>query len=60
MVVTAVYHYHHNPMVLTITMVLVRTPKWAQTGSPELSRVPFCAVVRAEREYGNENIPGAP
>eukprot|EP00969_Alexandrium_andersonii_P076941 3392094-Alexandrium_andersonii.AAC.1 len=21
---------------------------------------PFCAVFRAEREYGNENLPGAP
>eukprot|EP00969_Alexandrium_andersonii_P353295 15439551-Alexandrium_andersonii.AAC.1 len=24
-----------------------------------ISRGPFCAVVRAEREYGNDNLPGA-
>eukprot|EP00969_Alexandrium_andersonii_P007898 343999-Alexandrium_andersonii.AAC.1 len=29
-----------------------RTPKSAQTQPPEPSRGPFCAVFRAEREYG--------
>eukprot|EP00969_Alexandrium_andersonii_P057275 2525492-Alexandrium_andersonii.AAC.1 len=52
-------HCRHHPMVLTIMMVLVRGPKWAQTRSPELLRSSFCAVVRAEREYGNENLAGA-
>eukprot|EP00969_Alexandrium_andersonii_P196574 8685212-Alexandrium_andersonii.AAC.1 len=32
----------------------------AQTRSPKLSRGPFRATVCAEREYGNENPPGAP
>eukprot|EP00969_Alexandrium_andersonii_P306376 13544505-Alexandrium_andersonii.AAC.1 len=52
-------HDHHHPMVLTVMMVMVRTPKPAQTRSPELSRGPFCAIVRAEREHGNESLPGA-
>eukprot|EP00969_Alexandrium_andersonii_P279617 12359720-Alexandrium_andersonii.AAC.1 len=47
-------------MVLAIMTVLVRKSTWAQTRSPELSRGPFCAVVRAEREHGNDNLPGAP
>eukprot|EP00969_Alexandrium_andersonii_P183034 8087359-Alexandrium_andersonii.AAC.1 len=42
-------------MVLTITTVMVRRPKSAQTWPPELSRGPFCTIFRAEREYGNEN-----
>eukprot|EP00969_Alexandrium_andersonii_P346825 15333195-Alexandrium_andersonii.AAC.1 len=46
-------------MVLTITMVLVRRPKSAQARCPELFRGPVCAVVRAEREYGNENLARA-
>eukprot|EP00969_Alexandrium_andersonii_P261243 11549262-Alexandrium_andersonii.AAC.1 len=41
-------------------MAMVRRPTWAQTRSPELSRGPFCTVLRAEREYGNEDLPGAP
>eukprot|EP00969_Alexandrium_andersonii_P228516 10091907-Alexandrium_andersonii.AAC.1 len=32
----------------------------AQGRAPELSRHPFCESFRAEREYGNENLPGAP
>eukprot|EP00969_Alexandrium_andersonii_P201458 8901953-Alexandrium_andersonii.AAC.1 len=35
-------------------------PKPAQTRPLELTKGPFCAVSRAEREYGNENLPGAP
>eukprot|EP00969_Alexandrium_andersonii_P331444 14648931-Alexandrium_andersonii.AAC.1 len=37
-----------------------RRPKSAQTRSSELSRGPCCAVFRAEREYGNENLARAP
>eukprot|EP00969_Alexandrium_andersonii_P194526 8591936-Alexandrium_andersonii.AAC.1 len=47
-------------MVLTMTMVMVGRPTSAQTRSTELSRGPVCAVVRAERAYGNEILPGAP
>eukprot|EP00969_Alexandrium_andersonii_P323080 14275395-Alexandrium_andersonii.AAC.1 len=39
---------------------MVRRPSWAQTPSPKLSRGPFCAVVRAEREYGSEDLPRVP
>eukprot|EP00969_Alexandrium_andersonii_P028997 1265705-Alexandrium_andersonii.AAC.1 len=46
-------------MVPTITMVMVAEPRSAQTWPPELSRGPFCAAFRAEREYCNENLPGA-
>eukprot|EP00969_Alexandrium_andersonii_P034960 1530079-Alexandrium_andersonii.AAC.1 len=46
-------------MVLTITMVMVGRPTSAQTRPPELWRGPFCVVVRAAREYGNENFSGA-
>eukprot|EP00969_Alexandrium_andersonii_P102328 4516487-Alexandrium_andersonii.AAC.1 len=53
-------HYRHHPMVLTIMMVMVRRPSFAQTRPPELSRGPFCAMFRAEREYGNEDLAGAP
>eukprot|EP00969_Alexandrium_andersonii_P001990 88127-Alexandrium_andersonii.AAC.1 len=28
--------------------------------APKLSRGPFCAMVRAEGECGNDNLPGAP
>eukprot|EP00969_Alexandrium_andersonii_P008552 373077-Alexandrium_andersonii.AAC.1 len=59
MVVATTYHDHHHPMGLTSMMVLVRMSTWAQTWCPNLLRGPFCAVVRAEREYGNENLPGA-
>eukprot|EP00969_Alexandrium_andersonii_P159062 7027129-Alexandrium_andersonii.AAC.1 len=52
-------HDRHHPMVLTIMMVMVMRPKRAQTRSPELSRGPFCVIVRAECESGNENHPGA-
>eukprot|EP00969_Alexandrium_andersonii_P330886 14625055-Alexandrium_andersonii.AAC.1 len=38
-------------------MVMVRRPTSAQARSPELSRCPFCADVRAEREYSNESLP---
>eukprot|EP00969_Alexandrium_andersonii_P052171 2290808-Alexandrium_andersonii.AAC.1 len=46
-------------MVLTITMVMVGRPKSTQTRPRELLRGPFCAVFRAEREYGNENLARA-
>eukprot|EP00969_Alexandrium_andersonii_P312386 13802281-Alexandrium_andersonii.AAC.1 len=46
-------------MVLTITMLMVRKPKSAQTRSTELPRGPFCATVCPEREYGIENLRGA-
>eukprot|EP00969_Alexandrium_andersonii_P212839 9398208-Alexandrium_andersonii.AAC.1 len=46
-------------MVITITMVMVRRPRSAQTRCPELLRGRFCAVVRAERESGNENLARA-
>eukprot|EP00969_Alexandrium_andersonii_P151234 6687237-Alexandrium_andersonii.AAC.1 len=39
---------------------MVRKPKSAETRPAELSRGPFCAVLRAEREDGNENLLGAP
>eukprot|EP00969_Alexandrium_andersonii_P231176 10210601-Alexandrium_andersonii.AAC.1 len=35
-------------------------PKRAQARSLELSSKTFCATVRAECEYSNENLPGAP
>eukprot|EP00969_Alexandrium_andersonii_P235659 10404476-Alexandrium_andersonii.AAC.1 len=41
-------------------MVMVGKPKSAQTPRPDLSRGPFCAMFRAEREYDNENLPRAP
>eukprot|EP00969_Alexandrium_andersonii_P007210 314387-Alexandrium_andersonii.AAC.1 len=47
-------------MALTIILVMVSRPTSAQAWSPELSRGPFCVVVRAEREHGNENLSGAP
>eukprot|EP00969_Alexandrium_andersonii_P023031 1007417-Alexandrium_andersonii.AAC.1 len=53
-------HYRHHAMMLTITMVMVVRPTSAQTRPPDLSRGPFCAVVRAERECGNDNLHGAP
>eukprot|EP00969_Alexandrium_andersonii_P326430 14423071-Alexandrium_andersonii.AAC.1 len=40
-------------------MAVVASPKWARNRSAELSRGTFCAVVRAEPEYDNENISGA-
>eukprot|EP00969_Alexandrium_andersonii_P041486 1818584-Alexandrium_andersonii.AAC.1 len=55
----AICRHRHHAMVLTIMMVMVRKPKSAQTRYPELSRGRFCACVRAEREYGNENLRGA-
>eukprot|EP00969_Alexandrium_andersonii_P114790 5076078-Alexandrium_andersonii.AAC.1 len=59
MLMTEICPHRHHPMVLTVVTVLVRRPRWAQTRSPEVSRGPFCAVVRAERGYGNENLLGA-
>ena len=50
---------HCRNRKLVVMMVVVASPKQAQNRSPDLSRGPFCAVVRAEREYGNESLPGA-
>eukprot|EP00969_Alexandrium_andersonii_P341867 15110990-Alexandrium_andersonii.AAC.1 len=40
-------------------VVVTASPGRAHDWSSGLSRGPFCAAVRAEREYGNENLPGA-
>eukprot|EP00969_Alexandrium_andersonii_P164754 7282923-Alexandrium_andersonii.AAC.1 len=48
-----------QPLCIVMMMVVMARPKQAQNRSPELSRGPFCAVVRAEREYFNENLPRA-
>eukprot|EP00969_Alexandrium_andersonii_P354141 15441472-Alexandrium_andersonii.AAC.1 len=55
----AICYCHHHPIFLTIMMVVVRGPKWVQTRSPEVLRGSFCAVFRAERECGNDNLAGA-
>eukprot|EP00969_Alexandrium_andersonii_P350005 15432321-Alexandrium_andersonii.AAC.1 len=47
-------------VVVVMMMMVVASPKQALNRSPDLSRGPFRAAVRAEREYGgNENLPGA-
>eukprot|EP00969_Alexandrium_andersonii_P362741 15460364-Alexandrium_andersonii.AAC.1 len=46
-------------VVVVVVVVVMASPKQAQNRSPELSRGPFCAALRAERECGNENLPGA-
>eukprot|EP00969_Alexandrium_andersonii_P250277 11060807-Alexandrium_andersonii.AAC.1 len=56
----AISQYRHHPMVLNNMIVMVRRPRGAQTRSPEFWRAPFCAIARAEREYGSEDLPGAP
>eukprot|EP00969_Alexandrium_andersonii_P311321 13756606-Alexandrium_andersonii.AAC.1 len=58
MVVMVACHCRNHNMVMTM-VVVTASPKPAQNWSSELSRCPFCAVVRAEREYGHENLPGA-
>eukprot|EP00969_Alexandrium_andersonii_P370944 15478426-Alexandrium_andersonii.AAC.1 len=45
-------------MVMTMGVV-TPSPSRARNSSSEHSRGPFCATVRTEREYGNENLPGA-
>eukprot|EP00969_Alexandrium_andersonii_P222459 9825290-Alexandrium_andersonii.AAC.1 len=42
-------------MMMMLMMMEMASPKQPQNRSPELSRGPFCGVVRAEREYGNDN-----
>eukprot|EP00969_Alexandrium_andersonii_P042778 1876224-Alexandrium_andersonii.AAC.1 len=42
-----------------VMVVVMASPKQAQNRPPERSRSPFSAAVRAERAYGNENLPGA-
>eukprot|EP00969_Alexandrium_andersonii_P072928 3217766-Alexandrium_andersonii.AAC.1 len=37
---------------------MARRPRWARTRPPELSRGPSRAAVRAERDHGNEDLPG--
>eukprot|EP00969_Alexandrium_andersonii_P306529 13551170-Alexandrium_andersonii.AAC.1 len=44
-------------MVITTMMVMARMPMSAQTRSPELSRVPFCADVRAECAVARRTFP---
>eukprot|EP00969_Alexandrium_andersonii_P103960 4587188-Alexandrium_andersonii.AAC.1 len=56
MVVTVACHCRNHDLV---AMMAATSPKQAWTRSPELSRGPFCAAVRAQREYGDENLPGA-
>eukprot|EP00969_Alexandrium_andersonii_P366815 15469322-Alexandrium_andersonii.AAC.1 len=51
--------YRHHAKMLTITMVLAGRPTSAGARPPEISRGPFCAADRAERECGNENLPEA-
>eukprot|EP00969_Alexandrium_andersonii_P077880 3434999-Alexandrium_andersonii.AAC.2 len=46
-------------MVLAITMVMVKKAHIGSDAVPGALEGPFCAVVRAEREHGKENIPGA-
>eukprot|EP00969_Alexandrium_andersonii_P136712 6049383-Alexandrium_andersonii.AAC.1 len=58
-VIMVICRYRHHAMVLTITMVMVGSTKSALTRPPELSRSAFCVIVRAEREYDNENLAGA-
>eukprot|EP00969_Alexandrium_andersonii_P283629 12538906-Alexandrium_andersonii.AAC.1 len=51
---------HCRNRIMDMIMVLATaSPKQARNRSSELSRGLFCAVVRAEREYGHENLPGA-
>eukprot|EP00969_Alexandrium_andersonii_P297899 13166755-Alexandrium_andersonii.AAC.1 len=56
----AICYCGHHSLVLTIIMVMVPLPTSAEERHPELSRGPFCAIVRAVRECGNENLPGPP
>eukprot|EP00969_Alexandrium_andersonii_P024656 1076229-Alexandrium_andersonii.AAC.1 len=48
---------NHN-MVMTM-VVAMASPKQARNRSSELSRGPFCAVFRAEHEYGHKTPTGA-
>eukprot|EP00969_Alexandrium_andersonii_P123895 5475219-Alexandrium_andersonii.AAC.1 len=48
---------NHN--MVMITALATASPRQDRNRSSELSRGPFCAVVRAAREYGHENLPGA-
>eukprot|EP00969_Alexandrium_andersonii_P157006 6940227-Alexandrium_andersonii.AAC.1 len=48
----------HNHVVV-MTTVVAASPRRTQNRPSELSRGPFCAAVRAEHEYGNENLPRA-
>eukprot|EP00969_Alexandrium_andersonii_P023069 1008986-Alexandrium_andersonii.AAC.1 len=48
----------NHDMVMQMVLVTA-SPKQVRNRSSELSRGPFCAVVRAEGEYGHENLPRA-
>eukprot|EP00969_Alexandrium_andersonii_P346442 15314770-Alexandrium_andersonii.AAC.1 len=55
MAVTVTCHCRNRTMVMTVVVAMLgvkRAQKWA----PELSG-PFRAILRAERECGNENLP---
>eukprot|EP00969_Alexandrium_andersonii_P221814 9796502-Alexandrium_andersonii.AAC.1 len=41
-------------------VVATASPSRAQNWSSELLRGPFRVIVRAERRYSNETLPGAP
>eukprot|EP00969_Alexandrium_andersonii_P303169 13401078-Alexandrium_andersonii.AAC.1 len=58
MVLMVACHCRNHDLLMTMVAVTA-IPRWAQNWSSQLSRGPFCAVVRAEREYGNDNLPGA-
>eukprot|EP00969_Alexandrium_andersonii_P341020 15073643-Alexandrium_andersonii.AAC.1 len=58
MVVMVTCHCRNHTMVM-ITVLATASPKQARNRSSELSTGPSCAAVRAEREYGHENLPGA-
>eukprot|EP00969_Alexandrium_andersonii_P223304 9862760-Alexandrium_andersonii.AAC.1 len=58
MVVIVACHCRNPNMVMTM-VVVTTSPKRAQNWYSKLSRGPFCAVGRAEREYGNEHLPRA-
>eukprot|EP00969_Alexandrium_andersonii_P351678 15435987-Alexandrium_andersonii.AAC.1 len=56
MLAMATCHCRNRNMMRT---VVAASPHQAQNRLPDLSGGPFCAVVRAGREYGNGNLPGA-
>eukprot|EP00969_Alexandrium_andersonii_P055964 2466413-Alexandrium_andersonii.AAC.1 len=58
MVVMVTCHCRNDDMVM-IMVLATASPRQARNRSLELSRGPFCAVVRAERGCGHENLPGA-
>eukprot|EP00969_Alexandrium_andersonii_P148485 6563548-Alexandrium_andersonii.AAC.1 len=47
-------------MVLTITMVMAKKTKMGSDSVPGALEGPILHHFRAERAYGNENLPAAP